>query len=160
PAWRTVLSLRERLDTVTVACPGVPGCRVALGEVSISYSGLVLQPQQAPAGFAPELPLDVSLHALVPSPLLPLTRSPVTAAFGGTPSSIPTSSFMAPGAPAVELPATDLVRLLATPPDEGYRPTHIALLAGGTSRTFGIGTFEEMPSLRIIVTISTELQLP
>ena len=159
PAWRTVLRLRERMDTVTVACPGVPGCRVRLSDVAISYGGMVLQPQQAPPGFAPELPLDIAVHAVLPSPLLPLTRSPLTPPFGAK-SGIPVSAFTAPAAPAVEVPVTDFVRLLVTPPDETFRPTHIALLPGGTRRTFGFGTFEEMPSLRIIVTISTELQLP
>ena len=160
PVWRTVIRLRERLDTLTVPCPGVPGCRLELGDVSINYGALRLQPQPAPAGFAPELPVSVALHALLPSPLLPLTRSPVTGAFGVTTGTIPPSSFMAPGAPVVELAVTEFVRLLFSPPSDEFRPTHIALLPGGTDRTFGFATFEEMPRLRIIVTISRELQLP
>jgi hypothetical protein len=161
PAWRTVLRLRERLDTVTIACPGIPGCAIRLGDVSISYAALLLQPVPAPPGFAPELPLNVALHAVLPSPLLPLTRSPLTAAVGGVRSAIPSSSFMAPGAPVVELAATEFMRLIfSSPGEEDFIPTHIALLPAGATRTFGFGTFAEMPSLRIIVTISRELQLP
>lgn len=160
PSWRTVLRLRERLDTLAFACPGIPGCTLELGNVSINYGALLLQPVPAPPGFAPELPLLVALHAVLPSPLLPLTRSPVTGAFGAVRSTIPPSSFMAPGAPVVELPVTDLVRRLFSAPSEQFAPSHIALLAAGQERTFGFGTFAEMPSLRIIVTISRELQLP
>ncbi|HEX2166397.1 MAG TPA: hypothetical protein VHG09_04070 [Longimicrobiales bacterium] len=160
PAWRTIMRLNERLDTVTVACPGIPDCSLQLGDVSINYGALVLHPQMSPPGFTPELPLDVSLHALLPSPLLPLTRSPVTGSLGGI-GAIPTSSFRAPDAPAVELPATDLFRLLFSRAEEDeFTPTHLALLPGGSTRTFGFGTFAEMPSIRMIVTISRELQLP
>ena len=161
PAWRTVMRLRERLDTITVACPGVPNCTLRLGDVSINYGALLVQPVPSPAGFAPELPLNISLHAVLPSPLLPLTRSPVTGALGGIETAIPVSSFMAPGAPVVELAATELMRLLFTPgEDDDFAPEYVALLPAGSTRTFGFGTFAEMPSLRIIVTISRELQLP
>ncbi|MGH7449445.1 MAG: hypothetical protein ACRELT_17860 [Longimicrobiales bacterium] len=163
PAWRTVLRLRERLDTLLVACPGVPGCTLRLGDVTINYAALQLQPLPSPAGFAPELPLSIALHALLPSPLVPLSRSPVTGAFGAPAGSIPSSSFMAPGASVVEVAATELVRLLFSPPDEDpdtFTPTHLALLPSGSTRTFGFGTFAELPALRIIVTISRELQLP
>ena len=161
PAWRTVLRLRERLDTITVACPGIPGCTLRLGDVSINYGALLLQPVPSPAGFAPELPLNLSLHAVLPSPLLPLTRSPVTGPLGGTESGIPVSSFMAPGGPVVEVAATEFIRLLFTPgEDDDFVPGYMALLPAGPTRTFGFGTFSELPSLRIIVTISRELQLP
>jgi hypothetical protein len=162
PSWRTVLRLRERLDTLTFACPGIPGCTLRLGDLTINYGALLLQPVPSPAGLAPELPLVVALHALLPSPLLPLTRSPLTGAIGQVESSIPSSSFMAPGAPIVELPATEFMRLLFSDPEPGaFIPTHLALLVSGSSmRTLGFGTFAEMPSIRIIVTITTELQLP
>lgn len=160
PVWRTVMRLRERLDTLTVDCPGIAGCTLQLGEVDINYGALLLQPQPSPAGLSPELPLDLAIHALLPSPLLPLPRSPVTGAFGAVGTPIPTSSFLAPGAPVVELPATEFLRVVLSPPGDTYRPSHIALLPAGSDRTFGFGTFEEMPSLRIIVTISRELQLP
>jgi hypothetical protein len=160
PVWRTLMRLHERLDTLSFDCPGVPGCTFELGDVSISYGALLLQPQASPAGFSPELPLDLSLHGLLPSPLLPLTRSPVSGALGAVLNPIPTSSFLAPDAPVVELPATDFLRLVFSRPDDGFRPSYIALLPAGSDRTFGFGTFAEMPSLRVIVTISRELQLP
>jgi hypothetical protein len=162
PDWRTMLRVRDRLDTVRVACPGVPGCEVRLGSASLNYAALVLQPVPAPAGFAPELPIFVALNALLPSPLIPLQRSPVTAAYGILQEGVPVTSFRTAGAPAVELPATDFFRLIFSAPVAGdpFRPTHIALLPTGPARTFGFGTFEELPSLRIIFSVARELQLP
>jgi hypothetical protein len=162
PAWRTVLRLRERLDTVTVACPGIPGCSVRLGEAALSYAALQLQPVVAPPGFAPEHSMFVALFALLPSPLLPLQRSPLTGDYGATNPPIPPSSFTAAGAPIVELPATEFIRVLTSTPgsDDAFLPSHIALLPVGSPRTFGFGTFAELPSLRLIFSIARELQLP
>jgi hypothetical protein len=159
PAWRTMIRLQDRLDTLTVACPGVPDCTIRLGEASINYAALQWQPVLAPAGFAPELPLTIALHALLPSPLLPLERSPLTGAVG-VPGEVPVTSFTAPDAPVVELPATEFVRLIFSPDSAAFVPTHIALLPSGSTRTFGFGTFAGLPSLRIIVTLARELQLP
>ncbi|HEX6306726.1 MAG TPA: hypothetical protein VFZ69_00995 [Longimicrobiales bacterium] len=162
PSWRTVLRLKERLDTLTVPCPGVPGCTFRLGDVTINYAALQLQPVPPPPGFAPELAVDIAMHALLPSPLLPLQRSPLTNAIGFTTTPVPVSSFAAPGAPAVELPATEFLRIAFAPPDStiSFVPSHLALLQAGTIRTFGFGQFAELPGLRLIVTIGRELQVP
>jgi hypothetical protein len=159
PAWRTLLRLREQLDTVIVACPGVPGCTIRMGDVSINYAALQLQPVEPPDGFAPELPLAIALHALLPSPLLPLERSPLTGEVG-VPGVVPVSSFTDPDAPIVELPATEFMRLIFAPDTSAFVPSHFAVLPSGTTRTFGFGTFAGLPSLRIIVTLARELQLP
>lgn len=159
PAWRTVIRLQDRLDTLTVACPGVPDCTIRLGDVSINYAAMQWQPVPSPAGFAPELPLGIALHALLPSPLLPLERSPLSGEVGA-PRQVPVSSFTAPGAPVVELPATEFMRVIFAPDSAAFVPTHFALLPSGTTRTFGFGTFAGLPSMRFIVTLARELQLP
>lgn len=162
PSWRTMLQLRERLDTITVPCPGAPGCMVQLGDVNINYAALVLQPVTAPTGFEPEISLVLTLHAVLTSPEVPLQRSPVSAPVGFALSSLPPSSFLTPGAPPVEVPATDFFRLVLSEPDSavGFVPSTLALLHGGSPQAFGIGTFEEMPGLRLIITQATELRTP
>lgn len=161
PAYRTMLRLRERLDTITAACPGVPGCSIRLGDAAINYAAILLQPVPAPDGLAPELPMLVDLHGLIPSPLVPIQRSPVTSAVGQMRTTIPPSSFVAPGAPVVELPATNFFRVVLNTPAESQAdiPSHIALLAAGP-RTLGFATFETLPSLRLVISLSRELQLP
>lgn len=159
PSWRTILRLRDGLDTLTVACPGVPDCTIRLGDVSINYAAMQWQPVASPAGFAPEVPLGIALHALLPSPLLPLERSPLTGEVG-IPREVPVTSFTAPDAPVVELPATEFMRIIFAADTTSYVPTHLALLPAGPTRTFGFGTFAGLPSLRVIVTLAREFQLP
>lgn len=161
PEWRTILRLRERLDTVTVACaPGsLPGCRVRLSDVRVNQATLRLQPQPSPAGFAPEAPLDITAHALLTVAGIPLQRSLLTEAVSQITAPVPVSSFMAPGAPAVDLPLTTFLRLVFSG-DPDFKPTHIALVQTGFRRTFGFGQFESMPALRLILTAAKELQLP
>jgi hypothetical protein len=163
PSWRGVLRLRERLDTVTVACPDVPDCRLRLGDVSISRATLLLQPAPPPPGYAPELSITMTAHLMLPSPLVPLQRSPLTEALAALTAGIPPASFREPLGPAVEMPLTDVFASAfaraAEGADPAQRPSHIALLQAG-NRTFGIAQFLEMPRLRLILSIAQELQLP
>lgn len=162
PAWRTIMRLRERLDTVTVACPGSASCRIRISAASITYAALQLQPVPAPAGFEPELPLELVANAVLPQTSVPLQRSPITEAVGGILSPVPVSSFRLAGAPVVELIMTELMRAAFASPiaSEPIRPSHFALLQTGASRTFGFGTFAERPRLRLILSYSSQLELP
>jgi hypothetical protein len=161
PAWRTVIRLRERLDTLSFACPGVPNCRFRLNEVAINHAALQLQPVPPPPGFRPEADLAIGAYSLLPSELVPLQRSPLLEFIGAT--NAPASSFLAPNAPVVELPVTELLRRATLRPDQwpagAVPPTHIAL-AQGPDPLFGFGTFASMPRLRLVVTYAQELQLP
>lgn len=160
PGWRTIYQLRERLDTISFACPGVPNCRVRLGQAHINSASLVLQPVPTPLGFRPELNVTVAAYLLLPSPQVPLPRSPIGDFVGF--ASVPAASFVAPAGPAVEIAMTDLIRLASLEPEvrgEQYLPTHFALLQS-EPRTFGFGAFESMPPLRLVLSIARELQLP
>lgn len=160
PAWRGVLRLREGLDTVTVPCPTSPTCRIALGRVALNYAALLLQPVETPGGRDPELPVGISVHLLLPTSQIPLQRSPITEAVAGTAALIPPSSFSAPGAPLVELPLTNLLGLAVSADGENQQqPSHLALVQAGT-RTFGFASFAAMPQLRLVLSITREMQLP
>lgn len=162
PEWRTILLLRQGLDTLTVACPpgSAPTCRVRLRDVTINFAGLRLQPRQSPPGFRPEAPLDLTINAVLPVEGIPLQRSPLTEPVGRSGAAIPVSSFTAPGAPAVEIPLTSYLSLVFSGDDSGFGEAHLALVQSGSVRTFGFGTFEAMPTLRLILTTARELQLP
>jgi hypothetical protein len=162
PAWRTIVRLKERLDTVTVPCPGEPNCRVQIGQTSVGFAGIQLQPIPAPPGFEPELPLELLANAVLPQAQVPLQRSPITDAVGGILTPIPPSSFIAPNAPVVELIMTEFLGAAFSRPFEGetLRPSHFALLQSGTTRTFGFGTFAQRPRLRLVLSIARQLELP
>jgi hypothetical protein len=170
PAWRTFVRLRDRLDTLTVACPGDPNCRVRLSAAQINRAALQLQPLPSPAGFDPEHDVPLTAHFALPAPTVPLHRLPLTDALSLCRTAagqlepcdtIPRSSFISAGAPVVELPVTDLILTVVRAPTDtaAFRPTHFALLPAGI-RTFGFGTFAELPSLRLVISIAKELQLP
>jgi hypothetical protein len=161
PGWRTVLQLRERLDTLSFACPGVPNCRFQLGDVTINHAGIRLQPMQPPPGFSPENDLTIAAYLMLPAPEVPLQRSPLSDLVGAAVA--PRSSFLAPGAPVFELAVTNLIATAATRPERrgtGFLPTHIALVSGLDVRTFGFAAFETMPRLRLVVSVAQEMQLP
>jgi hypothetical protein len=160
PAWRTVMRLQDRLDTLSFACPGVPNCRFRLSEANLNHAGLRLQPLPAPPGFRPEASISVGAYLLLPSPQIPLQRSPLGDLFGF--ATVPATSFEAPGAPGVDIAVTELIRTLIRDPASrttDFVATHFALVPG-EPRNFGFGTFASLPSLRLVVSIAQELQLP
>jgi hypothetical protein len=168
PAWRTFVRLRDRLDTITIACPGDPNCRIRLSDATINRAALQLQPIPAPAGFDPETSVQVTAHFALPLSTVPLHRLPIMAeprAANGRAltqsDTIPRASFVTPGAAVVELPVTDLILTVVQEPADTtvFRPTHLALLPSGT-RTFGFATFDALPPLRLVISIAKELQLP
>jgi hypothetical protein len=160
PAWRTVFQLRDRLDTLSFACPDVPNCRVPLGQAHINYAGMQLQPAIVPSGFRPEAPVSIAAYLMLPTPLVPLHRSPLGDLAGFV--SAPATSFVAPLGPLLEIQLTDLIRLASLQPQvrgTTFLPTHFALVPG-EPRTFGFAAFESMPPLRLVISIARELQLP
>jgi hypothetical protein len=160
PAWRTVLRFRERLDTLSFACPGVPNCRFRLSDANLNQAVLQLQPVAPPAGFRPEGDLSVVAYLLLPTPQIPLQRSPLGDPVGLV--TVPQTSFTAPAAPVVSLSITELVRTMVLDPAErtgDFVATHVALV-GGEPRTFGFGTFSSLPTLRLVISITREMQLP
>jgi hypothetical protein len=162
PAWRTIMRLKERLDTVTVPCPGEPNCRLRIGETSVTFAALQLQPIPAPAGFEPELPLDMLANAVLPQSQVPLQRSPITDAVGGITAPIPSARFVEANAPVVELIMTEFLGAAFNEPIQGetLRPSHFALLQSGTTRTFGFGTFAQRPRLRLVLTFARPQEQP
>lgn len=161
PVWRTYLQLLEGLDTVTVGCPDGPaGCRIPLGQVSISYAALVFDPVAPPPGFAVEDSLQIGARLLLVDPLVPLARSPLGEAVGVMPRPLAPARFLDTTTP-IEIPITEFMRRAAADSVEAAErpPPHIALVTISELGTFGFVTFASPPRLRLLVTVATELQL-
>ena len=157
PSWRTILQLAPDFEDQEVACPFSPTCRIRLSDASIARAELLLQPQASPPGFAPELPLTILIYSLLPTPALPLVRSPLALGQGFT--TVSNASFRTPGAP-IPIAITSYIRSLATPVDTtAFTTRYLTLLQGGTP-TFGYGTFSGSPKLRLRLSVSQEIQLP
>ena len=158
PSWRTILQLDPDFEDMEVPCPFSPTCRVRLRDASIARAELLLQPALSPPGFAPELPLTVLVYTLLPTPELPLVRSPLATGQGF--ATISNGSFRTAGAPPAPIVITSYVRSLVTPADTtAFTTRYLTLLQGGTA-TFGYGTFSGSPQLRLRLSVSQEIQLP
>jgi hypothetical protein len=161
PAWRGVLRIRERMDTLTFACPGVPNCRIRLDQAALNHAGLMLQPVPSPAGFSPESGITVAAYLLNPTPLVPLQRSPLAEFIGS--ATMTQASFVA-GAPIRELGITEMIRRAILPPEQwpagAQPPTHLALNSLTDPPLFGFASFASMPRLRLVVSTTREMQLP
>jgi hypothetical protein len=163
PAWRTILQFRERLDTLSLPCPGESGvCTLRLIAVTASNTSLQGGPSTPPAGFRPEGDIFVAPFLLLVSDRLPLQRSPIGDILN-IPVTVPASRFVAPAVPAevVSVPITEFMRFVARGDTiaGGIVPTHLTLAPLEPS-AFGFATFESMPRLRLVVTVARELQLP
>jgi len=159
PTWRTFLVLRESLGDVTVPCPETPTCRVPLRDVHINVAELLLRPTASPAGFSPEVSIDIDARIAVEGGgNIPLSRTPVTTeVLGGLRAPIPKTRFVANDTgPEIELPITLLFAALVsdtTAADSPQRPPRrIALLTIPEARSFGFATFRPEPRLRLILT--------
>jgi hypothetical protein len=158
PSWRTILQLDPDFEDIEVPCPFSPTCRVRLRDASIARAELLLQPAVSPPGFAPELPLTVLVYSLLPTPELPLVRSPLATGQGF--ATISNGNFRTPGAPVAPIQITSYIRSIVTPADTtAFRTRYLTLLQGGTT-TFGYGTFAAGPQLRLRLSVSQEIQLP
>lgn len=157
PGWRTVLQLRERLDTLQVPCPDQPGCTMPLSRVRITRASVQLQGVASPPGFAPNDSIRIAAWALIPSQGVPLARSPLGELMGLQSTPIPPGPALAQYA----APVTELLRLLTEPPDTAADPIppYIALTPFTEGRSFGFATFEPLPPLRIVYTVGTEVPL-
>jgi hypothetical protein len=113
----------------------------------------------SPFGMRPEAALNVGAYLFLPSDQVPLARSPLGDVISATPVEV--TSFMAPGAPVVEVGITEFVQANALPPgDHGFFVPRYLALVQYQQRTFGFGSFAPMPRMRLIVSIARELQLP
>jgi hypothetical protein len=157
PGWRTFMQLRDRLDTLSVPCPGQPGCMMRLGDASISRASLLLDRVPAPPGFALEDTLRIVATTVLVSDRVPLVRSPLGETVG---LSRETESPQRPTGTA-EVAITELVRRLARAPEAGVdrQTPFLALLALTDGQTFGNAAFAPGARLRLIITVGQETQL-
>jgi len=162
PEWRTYFRWRDGIDTLSLPCPQIsPSCTFRLGEVKISYAGLVLQPTEAPAGFVLQDSLRLATAPLLTSALAPLERSPLGNAVGTSRDFLSPSRFRGePGGTAEVAVTPFLNQLLADTTSDGSPVSPwMALLPLVTGFDLGVATFEPGPRLRLIITVARELQL-
>jgi hypothetical protein len=157
-SFRSVFEVRQDLLDVSVPCPFTPTCRVKLRGATIASAELLLQPIASPPGFAPELPMSIFAYTLLPTPQVPLIRSPLGLQSGGI--TVGPSSFQGTNAPIVRLNVTNFVRDLVAPLDTTTFKSRYLTLLQGVPATFGYASFQAQPKLRLRLSLAQEIQLP
>jgi hypothetical protein len=162
PSWRTFITFKDRLDTLTVPCPGGPaGCRIQLDDAAVTYAALLLKPTPPPPGFAPEDSVQLGARLLLVDPLIPLKRSPLGEVAGVMPRGAPASVFRSPNPPDIELPITNFISLMTRDSASATNKPDpvLALLPALETATFGFAQFATPPRLKLVLTVATQLQL-
>lgn len=164
-AWRTYFGIRQRLDTVTVEVPGAPpGTTVTLGEATLNFAALVLEPVAAPGGFVLSDTLRIVPVAVFGADDLPIVRAPLGSEIG---LSIPvTAEQLAAPDGAIEVNLSSVIRNLTVPRTEESTDTTVtaatfALLATPEGANFGIAAFgaaesAAAPKLRLVLSVTRE----
>ena len=173
PAWRSYFVLQPDLMTRTMTCPPSAGfdCTFTLKTVTVNFAALVLQPAAAGA-WIPEDSVKATSFTVDTSSLIALSRAPLGATLGASaPALVPSLFATPPSATPASVPITPMLGAMAgdtirTGTAAGQSGT-IAILQSPEPSLFGIGQFFGRragpglaPKLRIIVTISPQVQLP
>lgn len=159
PAWRTLMRLSPDLRDVEVPCPDRPGCTIRLGDSEITLAMLEYQLAAPPPGFVPDDSVRLAAVPLLEAPGVPFARSLLGSVASAVPSDrwIQVEEFddVASAAP-VRLPITFAIRSLL--PDDAEN-IGIALVPAVPLGTLGFVPLEPNPVLRLVLTVSEEVQL-
>ena len=164
PAWRSLLRFQS-LEDLRVPCQtGSTTCEVPLSEVTVNTANLVLRTQPV-GGRRPEGSMRVQGRAVLEGPNTPLTRSPLSRAFGTMVDSLGVADFAAPAGVLARIPITGFVQRNASLSDDQEPLLWLALAAADEKSLFGYGQFGGVastaaPQLELVVTIPVQKVAP
>ena len=157
PAWRSLLRFRP-LEDLTVPCEqGSTTCEIALSEVTINTANLLVWTLPV-GGRRAEAAMRVEGRAVLEGPGAPLSRSPLSRAFGRMADSLDASDFLPPADTRSRIPITGFVQRNASVPEGEVALLWLALTAVAERSLFGYGEFGGVtaanpPQLELVVTI-------
>lgn len=160
PVWRSLLRFQSIEDLAVPCETGSTTCELPLSEVNVNAANLLLWTQPA-GGRRPEGPMRLEGRAVLEGPNIPLTRSPLSRAYGQMLDPVPAGDFEAPADVMVRVPITDFVQRNASLADDEVPLPWLALSAVGERSLFGYGQFGGVastapPQLELVVTIPVQ----
>lgn len=156
PAWRSMLRLKERLDTLALPCiDNTPGCFVLLRDASVTAASLQFDGAPALPGFLPEDSIGLAVRDLFASPTIPIERSPL-GAFAGSTRSVRPSVFTSGG--VINIPIGEYIREFTDGDDIRPGPW-VAVVGSPEGATFGYAAFAGPPRLRLVLSVGADLRL-
>jgi hypothetical protein len=158
PAWRAMLHMRPRLDTLSLPCvDATAGCSVRLGDAAISAASLLFTASSPVLpGFVPEDSIGLAVRELFASPSIPIERSPL-GDFAGTTRLAAPSLFSGAGG-TFEVSIGDYIRQF-TDDEDAVPGEWLALVGSPEGNTFGHASFVGRPRLRLVISVGSELRL-
>lgn len=159
PAWRAMLHLRPRLDTLALPCVDAePGCTIQLRDAAITAASLLFTTgPPLMSGFAPEDSIGLAARELFVHPAVPLERSPLGGFAGATRLAAPTLFTDAGG--IFEVSVGDYIRAFTDEDDNSFPSEWLAIVGSPEGGTFGHAAFTGRPRLRLVISVGTELRL-
>ncbi len=180
PGWRSYLQFGDSLGAIELPlgaielpCPGgEEDCSVTLDRVAVNLATLVLTPRASPPGFALRDSLQIAARPVLMAPGIPLSRVPLGSVVGG--AVLGPEDFAPGGADgAVEITVTNFIRDLVEGADgepvdddtEDSEATMLGLVSAGGGGVLGVAPFaglqdgSEAPKLRLVVTVTTGLEI-
>lgn len=159
PTWRSALRFRL-LEDVQIPCdPDATGCTMPLRDVEVNLAALLLHPLTVTSRRI-ERPMRVEGRAVLRAPGVPVSRSPLSSAFGRMDNALDPGEFEAGTAGSAAVPVTGYVRRNLNPVDDEETIRWIALVVEGeqAAPVFGYASFGSLqsaapPRLRLVVTV-------
>jgi hypothetical protein len=157
PTWRTLMRLMPDLGDTQVPCPPPLTCTIALRDTDVTSALLELRLDTPPAGFVLEDSVLINVSPLLELPGVPFARSPLASPGPVANRRIRPAEFDdVDSAAPVLLPVTVAIRTLL---DDSTANVGVAITPFVNLSTFGIVPFRPGPRLRLVLTISQEVQL-
>lgn len=157
PTWRTLIRLEPQLGDIQVPCPPPLDCTMPLRDANVTSALLELRLAEPPPGFVLEDSLLINVSPVLELPGVPFARSPLASPGPNANRRILPSDFDdVDAAPPVLLPITVAIRTLL---DDSTANVGVAITPFVNLSTFGIAPFRPQPRLRLVLTISQEVQL-
>lgn len=156
PTWRALMRLKPGLGDLQVRCPAPLSCMIPLSETEITSAFLEMRLAEPPPGYVLEDSVLITVNPLIEIPGVPFARSPL-AGTGPTANRriLPSDFDDVDAAAPVLLPVTGAIRTLVS----DSAGVGVALTPFINLSTFGIVPFRPRPRLRLVLTISQEVQL-
>ena len=158
-AWRSFITFREGLDTLTIPCPNEPGCTFRLGDAMLNRAELRLTALAVPEAWRITNNTVVEARAVLGGADRPLERAPLADTTGIT--LVVPGDFAVDGDSVALLAVTRFVRTLLQPEDDSVgteRSRTLALVTAPEPVLYGIARFggighPHAPVLRLVVTL-------
>lgn len=158
PAWRGFMRFRSDLKTLKFPCNNGQGtCTVPLDSAHLTLAQLILKPARPPLGYSPEDTVFVEARNINTSTTVPIERSPTGARISLAEPLAPSLFTNPKPTDLIKFNVTGFIAKLVNNDTTAARLAPVlSLIQVPEAATFGFAAFDVAPSLRLVLTATTE----